>query len=93
LLRIWAKKAKAKTPTIRMNYPYVFEYAVEAGLIKDGRLVEPLIEPSTTDLIAEFNRDAILKMTEKMGRHSMIDYWLETYLKCTNCFAGIHQFS
>jgi hypothetical protein len=71
----------------------VFEYAVEAGFIKDGRLVEPLIEPSITDLIAEFNRAVILKMTEKMGCYSMIYYWFKTYLECTNCFASIHQFS
>ncbi len=52
-----------------MYYPYVFEFAVKAGLIKNGVLVEPLSEPSTTDLIAEFSRAAILKITEKMGCH------------------------
>jgi len=52
-----------------MYYPYVFEYAIKAGLIKDGRLVKPLIEPPTTDLIAEFSRASILKFTEKMGCH------------------------
>ncbi len=54
---------------VRMYYPYVFEFAVKAGLIKNGILAEPLSEPSTTDLIAEFSRAAILKMTEKMGCH------------------------
>lgn len=62
-------EAIGKTATVRMYYPYVFEFAIKAGLIKDGRLVEPLIEPSTTDLIAEFSRAAILKFTEKMGCH------------------------
>ena len=62
-------EAIGKTAAVRMYYPYVFEFAIKAGLIKDGRLVEPLIEPSTTDLIAEFSRAAILKLTEKMGCH------------------------
>ena len=32
-------------------------------------MVEPLIEPPAMDLIAEFSRAAILKLTEKMGCH------------------------
>jgi len=40
-------EAIGKTAAVRMYYPYVFEYAIKAGLIKDGRLVEPLIEPPT----------------------------------------------
>ena len=62
-------EAIGKTAAVRMYYPYVFDFAIKAGLIKDGRLVEPLIEPPTTDLIAEFSRAAILKFTEKMGCH------------------------
>lgn len=62
-------EAIGKMTAVRMYYPYVFEFAIKAGLIKDGKLVEPLIEPSTTDLIAEFSRAAILKLTEKMGCH------------------------
>jgi hypothetical protein len=37
-----------------MYYPYVFECTVEGRLIKDGRLVESLIESSTMELITEF---------------------------------------
>ncbi len=62
-------EAEGERTAVRMYYPYIFEFAVKAGLIKDGALVEPLSEPSTTDLIAEFSRAAILKMTEKMGCH------------------------
>jgi hypothetical protein len=62
-------EARGERTTVRIYYPYVFEFAIKAGLIKNGKLVEPLPEPSTTDLIAEFSRAAILKMTEKMGCH------------------------
>jgi hypothetical protein len=60
-----SNKAEGKTAIVRMYYPYVFEYTVEAKLIKDGRSVELLIEPSITDLIAEFSKSAILKMAEE----------------------------
>jgi hypothetical protein len=62
-------EAIGERATSRMYYPYVFEFAIKAGLIKNGALVEPSNEPSITDLIAEFSRAAILKMTEKMGCH------------------------
>lgn len=62
-------EAKGERAAAHMYYPYVFEFAIKAGLIKNGKLVEPLIEPTITDLIAEFSRAAILKMTEKMGCH------------------------
>ena len=32
--------AIGKTAAVRMYYPYVFEFAIKAGLIKDGILVE-----------------------------------------------------
>jgi hypothetical protein len=52
-----------------MYYPYVFEFGVKAGLIKNGKLATPLIEPSVTELIAEFSRVAILQLTAGMGCH------------------------
>jgi hypothetical protein len=50
-----------------MYYPYAFEFAVKAGLMKNGKLVEPLIEPTVTELIAAFSRVAILQLTAGMG--------------------------
>ncbi len=52
-----------------MYYPYAFEFAVKAGLMKDGKLAEPLIEPKVTELIAAFSRVAILQLTTGMGCH------------------------
>ncbi|MDD2252141.1 MAG: hypothetical protein PHQ10_04175 [Dehalococcoidales bacterium] len=62
-------EAIGKTATTRMYYPYVFEFAVKAGLINNGKLVEPLIEPTVTDLIAEFSRAGVLQMIGVMGCH------------------------
>jgi hypothetical protein len=52
-----------------MYYPYAFEFAVKAGLIKNSKLAEPLIEPSVTELITAFSRVAILHLTAGMGCH------------------------
>jgi hypothetical protein len=62
-------EAVGKTASARMYYPYAFEFAVKAGLIKNGKLAEPLIEPSVTELIAEFSRVAIFQLTAGMGCH------------------------
>jgi hypothetical protein len=62
-------EAEGKIATARMLYPYVFEFAIKVGLIKDGKLTDPLIEPKTTELIAAFSRAAILQMTSGMGCH------------------------
>jgi len=53
----------------RMYYPFVFEYAVKAGLINNGKLADQLIEPTITDLIAEFSRASTLQMIGTMGCH------------------------
>jgi hypothetical protein len=58
-----------ETASIRMYYPYVFEFAIKAGLIKSDKLAEPLIEPSTTELIAAFSRAAVLQMIGTLGCH------------------------
>ena len=61
---------KTKPPAgCGMYYPYVFEFAIKAGLIKNGKLVEPLREPPVTELIAAFSKAAILQMTQGMGCH------------------------
>jgi hypothetical protein len=52
-----------------MYYPFVFEFAVKAGLIKCGKLAEPIIEPSATELIAAFSRAAVLQMVGTLGSH------------------------
>ena len=52
-----------------MYYPYVFEFAVKAGLIKDGKLAELQIEPTVTELLAVFSRVAVLQLTAGMGCH------------------------
>lgn len=62
-------EAIGKTANTRMYYPYVFEFAVKAGLIKNNKLVEPLVEPNVTDLIAEFSRAGVLQMIGVMGCH------------------------
>jgi hypothetical protein len=62
-------EAVGETATARMYYPYVFEFAVKAGLIRNGKLVEPPIEPTTTELIAAFSRVAVLQFTSGMGCH------------------------
>jgi hypothetical protein len=62
-------EAMGDTATARMSYPFIFEYAVKAGLIKDGKLAELLIEPLTTDLIAAFSRAAVLQMVGTLGCH------------------------
>lgn len=62
-------EAKGETATTRMCYPYVFEFAIKAGLIKNGKLVEPLIEPPIVELIAAFSRAAVLQMMTGMGCH------------------------
>lgn len=62
-------EARGERVNARMNYPFVFEYAVKAGLIKNGRLADPLIEPTITDLIAEFSRASTLQMIGTMGCH------------------------
>ena len=58
-----------KTATTRMHYPFVFEFAVKAGLIKGGKLAEPLVEPPTTELIAAFSRAAVMRMVGTLGCH------------------------
>jgi hypothetical protein len=62
-------EAKGETAVARMYYPYVFEFAIKAGLIKNGKLADPLIEPSVTELIAAFSRASILQMTGTLGCH------------------------
>ncbi len=62
-------EAQGETATSRMYYPYVFEFAIKAGSIKNGKLAEPLIEPSTTELIAAFSRAAVLQMVGTLGCH------------------------
>jgi hypothetical protein len=52
-----------------MHYPFVFEFAVKASLIKNGKLAEPLIEPPTTELIAAFGRAAVMQMVGTLGCH------------------------
>ena len=62
-------EAQGETATTRMSYPFVFEFAVKAGLIKDDKLADPLIEPSITELIAAFSRAAVLQMVGTLGCH------------------------
>lgn len=62
-------EAEGETATSRMCYPYVFEFAIKAGLIKNGKLAEPLIEPPITELIAAFSRAAVLQMVGTLGCH------------------------
>ncbi len=62
-------EAVGGTATARMYCPYAFEFAVKAGLIRDGKLVEPMIEPSVTELIAAFSRVAVLQFTAGMECH------------------------
>jgi hypothetical protein len=62
-------EAIGETATSRMSYPFVFEFAIKAGLIKNGKLAEPLIEPTTTELIAAFSRAAVLQMVGTLGCH------------------------
>jgi hypothetical protein len=62
-------EAKGETATTRMYYPFVFEFAIKVGLIKNGKLVEPLIEPPTTELIAAFSRAAVMQMVGTLGCH------------------------
>jgi hypothetical protein len=62
-------EAKGETATTRMCYPYIFEFAIKVGLIKNGKLVEPLIEPPIVELIAAFSRAAVLQMMTGMGCH------------------------
>jgi hypothetical protein len=58
-----------ETASARMYYPYVFEFAIKTGLIKNDKLAQPLIEPSTTELIAAFSRAAVLQMIGTLGCH------------------------
>jgi len=62
-------EAVGETATARMQHPYVFEFAVKAGLIKDAELAAPVIEPKTTELIAAFSRAAVLQMLGSIGCH------------------------
>jgi len=62
-------EAMGETATTRMQYPFVFEFAVKAGLIKNGKLAEPLIEPPTTEMIAAFSRAAVMQMVGTLGCH------------------------
>jgi len=62
-------EANGETASTRMYYLYVFEFAVKAGLIKDGKIAEPLIEPQTTELIAAFSRAAVMQMVGTLGCH------------------------
>lgn len=62
-------EAVGETATARMYCPYVFEFAVKAGLIKNGKLANPLVEPHVTELIAAFSRVAVLQLTAGMGCH------------------------
>ena len=62
-------EAIGETATTRMHYPFVFEFAIKAGLITNGKLAEPLIEPSTTELIAAFSRAAVMQMVGTLGCH------------------------
>jgi hypothetical protein len=62
-------EAIGETATTRMQYPFVFEFAVKVGLIKNGKLAEPLIEPSPTELIAAFSRAAVMQMVGTLGCH------------------------
>jgi hypothetical protein len=62
-------EAVGKTATTRMYYPFVFEFAVKAGLIINGKLAEPLVEPSTTELITVFSRAAVMQMVGTLGCH------------------------
>jgi hypothetical protein len=62
-------EAVGERTSARMYFPFAFEFGVKAGLIKDGKLAHPLIEPSITDLIAEFSRASTLQMIGTMGCH------------------------
>ena len=62
-------EAVGKTATARMYSPYLFGFALKTGLLKNGKLAEPLIEPETTELIAAFSRAAVLQLTAGMGCH------------------------
>ena len=62
-------EAIGETASARMYYPYVFEFAIKAGLIKNDKLAQPLIEPSTTEMIAAFSRAAVLQMMGTLGCH------------------------
>lgn len=62
-------EAQGETATARMSYPFVFEYAVKIGLIKDGKLADPMIEPSATEMIAAFSRASVLQMMGTLGCH------------------------
>ncbi len=62
-------EAKGETAATRMYYPFVFEFAIKAGLIKNGKLAEPLIEPPTPELIAAFSRAAVMQMVGTLGCH------------------------
>src|SRR5512146_290740 len=62
-------EAIGETATARMYCPYVFEFALKAGLLKNGKLADPLIEPETTELISAFSRAAVLQFTAGMGCH------------------------
>jgi hypothetical protein len=62
-------EAKGETAATRMYYPFVFEFAIKAGLVTNCKLAEPLIEPSTTELIAAFSRVAVMQMVGTLGCH------------------------
>jgi phosphoribosylaminoimidazole-succinocarboxamide synthase len=62
-------KCKSKSWKRGFYYPYVFEFAIKAGLIKNDKLAQPLIEPSTTEFIATFSRAAVLQMIGTLGCH------------------------
>jgi len=62
-------EAVGETTTARMYCPYLFEFALKVGLLKNGKLAEPLIEPETAELIAAFSRAAVLQLTAGMGCH------------------------
>jgi hypothetical protein len=62
-------EAKGEIASTRMYYHNVFEFAVKAGLIKDGKIAEPLVEPPMTELIAAFSRAAVLQMMGTLGCH------------------------
>ncbi|VVB63341.1 Uncharacterised protein [uncultured archaeon] len=75
-----------------MYYPYVFEYAIKAGLIKDGRLVEPIV-PMLIDLrvlFAKLHQPFIESGVPCAwrGLASMITDRIEVYLKGSNMNAA-----
>ncbi|OPX78005.1 MAG: hypothetical protein A4E45_01591 [Methanosaeta sp. PtaB.Bin039] len=67
--KVFYIEAVGETATARLYYPYAFEFAVKAGLIRYGKLKEDAIEPTVSELIAVFSRAAVLQLTAGMGCH------------------------